>query len=98
MQVSASPSFSWDRQDVLFSTADYLRGADHPQYDVSPDDQRFVMERIEGAADTELILVANWFEELMERGRRIEPPRASADEARFRILCIPSEPERTVRR
>ena len=67
VQVSASPSFSWDRQDVLFSTADYLRGADHPQYDVSPDDQRFVMVRIEGAADTELILVENWFEELMER-------------------------------
>ena len=28
----------------------------------------------------------------------VQRVRASADEARFRILCVPSEPERTVRR
>ncbi len=39
-------------------------------YDVSLDDQRFVMLRLgdEGADDTELILVENWAEELRERG------------------------------
>ena len=39
-------------------------------YDVSPDDQRFVMLRIgdeENAAASELILVENWAEE--RRGR-----------------------------
>ena len=46
VQVSAGSSFDWDRQDVLFSMADYLSSDGHPQYDVSPDDQRFVMLRI----------------------------------------------------
>jgi hypothetical protein len=37
-------------------------------YDVSPDDQRFVMFQIEDVASgTELILVDNWFEELRQR-------------------------------
>ena len=39
-------------------------------YDVTPDDQRFVMLRIgdgENAVASELILVVNWFEELKER-------------------------------
>ncbi len=58
------------QQDVLFSMADYLIGDGHPMYDVRPDDQRFVMLRIEDEdveSDTELILVTNWFEELRER-------------------------------
>ena len=53
VQVSAGSSFAWDRQDVLFSMADYLTSnGSHPMYDVSPDDQRFVMLRVgdEGAA------------------------------------------------
>ena len=37
-------------------------------YDVSPDDQQFVMLRIDAEAeDTELILVENWTEELRQR-------------------------------
>ena len=40
-----------------------------PMYDVSPDDQRFVMLRIDAEAeDTELILGENWAEELRQRG------------------------------
>ena len=70
VQVSAGSSFAWDRQDVLFSMADYLLGNGHPMYDVSPDDERFVMLRIgneENAAASELILVTNFFEELRQR-------------------------------
>ena len=69
VQVSEGSSFAWDRQDVLFSMADYLRSNGYPMYDVSPDDQRFVMLRIggEGTAASELILVQNFFEELKER-------------------------------
>ena len=68
VQVIAGSSFAWERQDVLFSTADFLQRGAHPQYDVSPDDQRFVMLRMgtEGE-DSQLILVTNWFEELRER-------------------------------
>ena len=37
----------------------------HPQYDVTRDDQRFVMIRHSGAGDArELIVVENFFEEL----------------------------------
>ena len=36
-------------------------------YDVSPDDQRFVMLRNEAAAEAEADLVTNWFTELRER-------------------------------
>ena len=69
VQVSAASSFAWDRQDVLFSMADYLPSGGSPMYDVSPDDQRFVMLRTgnEENAASELILVENWFEELRER-------------------------------
>ncbi len=49
--------------------ADYLDSDGSPMYDVSADDQRFVMLRInnEDAAASELILVQNWFEELRQR-------------------------------
>jgi Tol biopolymer transport system component len=68
VQVSAGPAFAWERQDVLFSTADYILGNVHPVYDVSPDDQRFVMLRIDAElGSTELILVENWAEELRQR-------------------------------
>jgi len=37
----------------------------HQQFDVAPDDQRFVMIRYQGLeADTELIVGENFFEEL----------------------------------
>ena len=68
VQVSAGSSFAWDRQDVLFSMADYLDSNGSPMYDVSADDQRFVMLRIGVVgSDSELILVENWAEELRER-------------------------------
>ncbi len=37
-------------------------------YDVSPDDQRFVMLRLEErTAASQVVLVVNWFTELRER-------------------------------
>ena len=68
VQVSADPSFAASRQDVLFSVVDYRRYVGYAQYEVTPDDRRFVMLRTEdlGSA-TELILVENWVEELRER-------------------------------
>ena len=69
VQVTGDPTFAAGQQEVLFSMSDYLTSNGNPMYDVSPDDQRFVMLRI-GATETaaaELILVENWAEEL--RGR-----------------------------
>jgi serine/threonine-protein kinase len=69
VQVSGDPTFVAGQQEVLFSMAGYLRGAGYPMYDVSIDDQRFVMLRIddEAEANSELILVDNFFEELRQR-------------------------------
>ena len=51
-------------QRVLFSLVDYQTDDPHTPYAVSSDDQRFMMIRRAGAAQGELILVQNWFEEL----------------------------------
>jgi len=68
VQVTAEQTFTIGQQDVLFSLANYLPGNGHPQYDVSPDDQRFVMFRLSDlAAVSELILVENWAEALRAR-------------------------------
>ena len=67
VQVSTDPTFAVGQQEVLFSLAAYLRNPAYTLYDVTPDDQRFVMLRIgddEDAAPSELILVENWAEEL----------------------------------
>lgn len=47
-----------------------FRGAVGRPYDISPDDQRFILVRTVGteeAAPAPLILVQNWFEELKAR-------------------------------
>ncbi len=64
--MSGDPSFSAGQQVVMFSMDGYLPGNGHPQYDVSSDDQRFVMLRIDddGSGADELIVVTNFFEEL----------------------------------
>ena len=68
VQVSGDSTFVAGQREVLFSTADYMTGAGQAMYDVRPDDQEFVMLRIsDEAADTELIWVENWFEELRQR-------------------------------
>ena len=63
-------------RESLFSVADYrMDGITPPGYDVTRDDQRFVMMRIgeEGETGTELILVENFLEELGERGGATDP-------------------------
>ncbi len=66
-QVTTGPTFTVGQQEVLFSLAGYYSGRGHPQYDVTPDDQRFVMLRFGDEENAELVLVLNFFEELKER-------------------------------
>jgi len=68
VQVNGDATFAAGPQEVLFSMVDYLFGDAHAMYDVSLDDQRFVMLR-SGADndDTQLILVENWVEALRDR-------------------------------
>ena len=64
VEVIDDPTFSAGRQDVLFSAVDFFVSIGG--YDVTADDQRFVMLRkSESVAEKEeLILVLNFFEEL----------------------------------
>ena len=70
-RVVPDTTFVIGERRVLFSIQGY--GApynQHQLYDVTPDDQRFVMVRRgggEGNNDTELIVVENFFEELRQR-------------------------------
>ena len=68
VQVTTGATLATVGEEVLFSVADYLRGVGHPLYDVSPDDQRFVMLRTSVDAPVARVTwVQNWFEVLRER-------------------------------
>jgi serine/threonine-protein kinase len=71
-EIITEPMFSVGEQRVLFSSRQYEADSNHRAYDVSADDQRFVMIRqtVLGASGSELVLVENWFEELKERVSR----------------------------
>jgi len=64
-QVATSPTFVLQGTTLLFSVADFvLGGASRRNYDVSPDDQHFLMvRRAPGALGTQLVVVENWTEE-----------------------------------
>ena len=68
VQVAGDPTFAAGQQDVLFPLADYMRNEGYALYDLSSDDQRFVMMDF-GALDSEgeIILIENWLEELRQR-------------------------------
>jgi len=56
VQVSEGLTFESGIQEVLFSMEGYLGSDGHPQYDVSPDDERFLMLRLEEGVGMELML------------------------------------------
>jgi hypothetical protein len=73
--IETEPTFRVLSQEPLFGLSQGLFNTNTGFYDVSPDDQRFLMGRraIDAVAegeDPELILVQNWFEELKARARR----------------------------
>jgi serine/threonine-protein kinase len=67
VEIGGDPTFESGRQEVLFSMEDYLGSDGRAQYDVGPDDERFVMLRFEEAEGVDLVLLENFFEQLMER-------------------------------
>ena len=68
--VDTDPSFSVESPEVLFD-GDYHLADGGPNYDVSPDGERFLMiEQTESTATTpQIVVVLDWFEEL----RRLAP-------------------------
>ena len=69
VDVSTSPDFVLGEQRVLFSAREYATLRFHPEYDVSADDQHFVMIRAAERAQRPrpLIVVENFFAELRDR-------------------------------
>ena len=70
---AAESVFEVRSREVLFDANSYLTSPDYPQYDVTADDERFVMISMSSGAvgdddgvNTRLILVQNWFTELKE--------------------------------
>jgi serine/threonine-protein kinase len=66
--VQTGATFAVTGQKVLFPAAEYSFAGSYPTYDVAPDDSRFVMIRsVAPSAETELVLVQHWAEELKSR-------------------------------
>jgi hypothetical protein len=67
VEIATKPGFAAGKPRVLFE-GDYLpTPLAFPNYDVSADGQRFLMlkpSEQEAAAQTQIIVVLNWFEEL----------------------------------
>jgi serine/threonine-protein kinase len=67
--VQTGENFSVGEQRALFPVEGLLGSTAHAQYDVSPDDQRFVFTRIVGSGDadgavTTAVLVQHWLNDL----------------------------------
>ena len=67
-EVVPGTTFIVGEQRTLFSTNPYRRDAVHQAYDVTADDQRFVMVRVTVTGEVgDLVVVENFFEELKEK-------------------------------
>jgi Tol biopolymer transport system component len=68
VEVKPGPGFALGEPRLLFPAGQYTLTGTSQVYDVSADGRRFVMVRpVAGVAETELVLVQNWFEELKTR-------------------------------
>jgi WD40 repeat protein len=69
-QVSATPTFTVARQQILFSLSLYVRDLIHNMYAVAPDDRRFVMVQLGAVGSGDVVLVDNFFEVVKAKLRR----------------------------
>jgi hypothetical protein len=70
VDISTEPNFKAGKPKVLFERRYEPTPATGPNYDVSPDGQRFLMlkpSEQETAAPTQINVVLNWSEELKRR-------------------------------
>jgi len=66
-EITTQPTVA---QTVLFAGAAYTQDDTHREYDVSPDDRRFLMIRERGGERGSLVLVDNWLQELIAKVAR----------------------------
>ena len=63
--VQTEPSFAPGNAEEVFAGGDYAPPAVGRTYDISPDDERFLMIKESAGGDsTEFVVIINWFEEL----------------------------------
>jgi hypothetical protein len=69
VDVTTQPDFSAGKPRVLFEGPYVLTPGTFPNYDVTPDGQRFLMLKPSGPeqAATQINVVLSWFEELKRR-------------------------------
>ena len=70
VDIATQPGFTAGKPKVLFDGQYVPTTTTIPQYDVSPDSQRFLMLKAveqSQAAPTQIIVVQNWFEELKQK-------------------------------
>ncbi len=67
---AGNSTFTYGTPQVLLSASQYRSNAFHGAYDVSRDDQRFLMVKLETIGEGELIWVQNWFDELRRTTNR----------------------------
>lgn len=69
VEVTTQGAFSWGKPRALFEGAYVTTPRSLPNYDVSPDGQRFLMLKAteQAQASTQINVVLNWFEELKRR-------------------------------
>jgi Tol biopolymer transport system component len=67
VEVRTEPTFSAGKPVMLFDGPYQADGTGHPNYDVSPDGQRFLMSRHEGRALNQIHVILNLMEELKGR-------------------------------
>ncbi len=71
VEVKTSPTFSAGAQRILFSALGYYAWESRRQYDVSPDDRRFLMIRqLRTVVAGKVVVVENWFEELKAKAQK----------------------------
>lgn len=69
--VNTSPTFSAGATTTLFPAREFANRATRREYDVTPDDRRFVFVRsVGGAGSDKLVIVSNWFEELKTKPKQ----------------------------
>ena len=73
--LAPGPGFVVTDRRVLFKLgSDFVSGTNYTPWDISPDDQRFIMVRSlaggQGRQNSILILVTNWFAELKAKARK----------------------------
>ncbi len=70
MPIETDPGFTRGNPEVVFE-GNYYLAAGGPNYDVSPDGERFLMiKQVQSVSATpQIVIVQNWFEEV----RRLAP-------------------------